>query len=75
MLTLTIKEIIELCKFVGISVDEAVCYCNYHPCLECLKALIMSGIKKIYYKDIYKPELVANYPKENMEIIPIEQVK
>jgi len=59
----------------GISVNGTTCYCNWHPCLECLKALIMSGIKKIYYKDIYRPDRVEKYPKEIMEIIPIEQVK
>ena len=58
----------------GISTDGAVAYVNWHPCFECLKALIMSGIKKIYYKDMYKAELVANFPKEIMEIIPLEKI-
>ena len=60
---------------LGISVDGSICYCNWHPCLDCLMALIMSGIKKIYYRDIYRPDRVEKYPKEIMEIIPIEQVK
>lgn len=60
--------------YEGISTKDAVAYVNWHPCFECLKALIAAGIKKIYYKDIYKPELVAKYPKEIMEIIPIEQI-
>lgn len=59
----------------GISVDGATCYCNWHPCLECLKALIASGIKKIYYKDVYRPDRVDNYPKELLNIIPLEQLK
>ena len=37
----------------GISIDAAEMYCTLHPCNHCLKNLIQSGIKKIYYIEEY----------------------
>ena len=31
-------------------------YVTYSPCHECMKAIIQSGIKRVYYAEVYKPE-------------------
>lgn len=38
---------------LGISIDNTELYCTLHPCINCIKHLIQSGVKKIYYKDEY----------------------
>jgi dCMP deaminase len=37
----------------GIAIDNSVLYCTLMPCNNCLKAICSSGIKKVYYSDIY----------------------
>jgi dCMP deaminase len=37
----------------GISIDCAEMYCTLHPCNHCLKNLVQSGIKTIYYLEEY----------------------
>lgn len=32
----------------GISVDKCTMYVNYYPCVDCARAIIQSGIKKLY---------------------------
>lgn len=39
----------------GVSVKEAEIYANTFPCWNCFKAIVSSGIEKIYYCDGYKP--------------------
>ena len=60
---------------LGIATDGAIAYCNWFPCFECLKTLIAAGIKKIYYKDVYRPDRKSKYPEEILNIIPLEQLK
>ncbi|MBQ3422437.1 MAG: cytidine/deoxycytidylate deaminase family protein [Romboutsia sp.] len=42
------------CAKQGISVDNCTIYITHFPCLNCIKALIQSGIKQIYYKNDYR---------------------
>lgn len=42
------------CAKEGISVKGCVAYITHFPCLNCTKALIQSGIKKIYYRNDYR---------------------
>ena len=42
------------CAKEGISVKDCTVYITHFPCLNCTKALIQSGIKKIYYKNDYR---------------------
>lgn len=41
------------CAKEGISVKGCTCYVTHFPCLNCTKALIQSGIAKIYYHEAY----------------------
>jgi dCMP deaminase len=55
----------------GINISDSEMYCTLFPCDQCLKNLVQSGVKKIYY--------VFNYDKvtqENklLDLIEIEQV-
>ncbi|MDO4604740.1 MAG: cytidine/deoxycytidylate deaminase family protein [Helcococcus sp.] len=62
------------CAKEGISVKNSVCYVTHFPCLNCTKALIQSGISKIYYENGYR---IDNYAiellnKNNIEFIQIQ---
>jgi dCMP deaminase len=46
------NAILFACKH-GIVTDKTVMYSLYSPCTQCSKAIIQSGIKKIYYNKIY----------------------
>ena len=37
----------------GVGIDGASIYCTLYPCGECQKAIINSGIKKVYYRNNY----------------------
>lgn len=40
----------------GISTDGTIMFCSYSPCNMCAKAMIMAGIKEIYYLNDYDRE-------------------
>lgn len=42
----------------GVSIDECIAYITHYPCLHCFKALVSSGIKKVYYESDYKNDPV-----------------
>jgi len=42
------------CAKEGISVKDSTCYVTHFPCLNCTKALLQAGIKKIYYANDYR---------------------
>lgn len=42
------------CAKEGIAVRNCIAYVTHFPCLNCTKALIQSGINKIYYKTAYR---------------------
>lgn len=48
------------CAKYGISCDGSDCYCNTFPCWNCFKALVNSGIKRIFYLDEYPVNLKDN---------------
>jgi dCMP deaminase len=41
------------CAKRGASCNEAFAYITHYPCLNCMKLLVASGIKKIYYINDY----------------------
>ena len=47
------------CAKEGISVKGCTAYVTHFPCLNCTKALIQAGIKKIYYKYDYRVDEYA----------------
>lgn len=42
------------CAKEGIAVKDCAIYVTHFPCLNCTKALIQAGIRKIYYNDDYR---------------------
>jgi len=44
------------CARLGHACEGVTCYVTYHPCIDCFKALLQAGIRKIYYREIYRPE-------------------
>lgn len=61
------------CAKEGISVKNCTAYVTHFPCLNCTKALIQAGIKKIYYQNDYR---VDDYAIEllNSNNIPYEKL-
>ncbi|NLY35942.1 MAG: dCMP deaminase family protein [Tissierellia bacterium] len=45
---------ISYCAKEGIPMDGCMIYVTHFPCLHCTKALIQSGITKIYYEEAYR---------------------
>ena len=42
------------CAKRGVSCENSIAYITHFPCINCLKMLVQSGIKKIYYIHDYK---------------------
>lgn len=61
------------CAREGKSTDNCVAYVTHFPCLNCTKALIQAGIKKIYYENDYR---IDDYAVEllNINNIPFEKI-
>ncbi|MGO1470736.1 MAG: deoxycytidylate deaminase [Tissierella sp.] len=57
------------CAKEGISVKNCSAYVTHFPCLNCTKALIQAGIKKIYFQNDYR---VDDYAVELLNINGIE---
>lgn len=56
----------------GISINKSTIYVTSFPCLVCLRLIIASGIKKIFYmNDFYKPHHLEMLEKNN---IVVEQI-
>lgn len=60
------------CAKEGIRVDDCTAYVTHFPCLNCTKALIQAGIKKISYKNDYR---VDEYAVELLERNNVEYEK
>ena len=41
----------------GISLEGSTIYTIYSPCIHCAKSIYASGIKKVYYKDLYHRDM------------------
>lgn len=57
------------CAKEGISVNNCSAYVTHFPCLNCTKALIQAGIKKIYFQNDYR---IDEYAMELLHINGIE---
>lgn len=63
------------CSKYGIACDESIAYINTCPCWSCFKALVNAGVKEIFYRDPYKPELKELVFKYAEELgIPLKQI-
>lgn len=47
------------CAKEGISTKDTEIYVTHFPCINCTKALLQAGIKKITYKSNYRPNELA----------------
>lgn len=43
----------------GIALNESKLYTIYSPCIQCAKTILMSGIRQVYYKKLYKRNTVG----------------
>lgn len=64
---------ISYCAKEGIPIRDCVIYVTHFPCLHCTKAIIQSGITKIYYEVGYRMDDFAIHLLE-VNNIPYEQV-
>ncbi len=64
---------ISYCAKEGIPVRDSVIYVTHFPCLNCTKAIIQSGITKIYYAEGYRMDDFA-IELLNINEIPFEQI-
>lgn len=54
----------------GISLDGSTVYCTHSPCPICARALVMAGIKKIYYAKEYRDTSGLDFLRsQNIEVI------
>ena len=61
------------CANRGVSVKNASIYISHYPCINCCKAILASGITKIYYLEDYKNDPIVKqlleYKKTPIEMI------
>lgn len=60
------------CAKEGIKLKGTTCFITHFPCLNCTKALIQAGIKKIYYKEGYRPD---EYALKLLKLNDIEHIQ
>src|SRR5690606_15279605 len=67
------NAIIQCAKF-GVPTDGATIYVTHFPCLQCCKAIIQSGIKKVYYAKDHRnhPYAVQLFQEANVHTEQIE---
>lgn len=65
---------ISYCAKEGIPVKDCVIYVTHFPCLNCTKAIIQSGITKIYYEEGYRMDDFAVYllNTNNIEFVQVK---
>lgn len=52
------------------SSEDASMFITHAPCLECAKMIYQSGIREVYYKNVYRSEDGINFLKKcNVEIV------
>lgn len=57
------------CASRGISTTDSIAYVTHHPCIHCFKMLVAAGIKKIVYKNQYKPWNWKQLIKDGIEVV------
>ena len=66
------NAIIQAAK-LGLSVEGAVMYSTLNPCPNCARAIITSGIEKVYYKQDYtNPFSLALFKEAGIELIHLK---
>lgn len=58
----------------GVSIEGATMYCNYQPCVICVKMIINAGIRRLVYAGGYPDELAMEMLKESdLEIVKYQR--
>lgn len=68
-----VNAILQCAKF-GVATEGAEIYVTHFPCLNCTKAIIQAGIKKVYYAEDYKNNPFAIELFEQAGVV-VEQVE
>lgn len=57
----------------GVNINNSVAYITHYPCINCLKLLLSSGVKKIYYSEDYKNDKLCSIllKQANIQIVKI----
>ena len=64
----------------GIRVEDATAYCTLSPCVNCFKALMVAGIKRVFFEHIYDfnnhggDKFLLDYYKQYAELIEVHQM-
>lgn len=54
----------------GESGKDATLFCTHAPCIECAKLIYGAGIKKVFYRDVYKNTLGVDFLRKcNIETV------
>lgn len=63
------------CAKFGVPTSGAEIYVTHFPCLQCCKALIQSGIKKVYYAESYKnhPYAIELFEQAGVHVEHVER--
>lgn len=68
-----VNALLQCAKF-GVPTENAEMYVTHFPCVHCTKAIIQSGIKKVYYASDYKnhPYSEELFNEAGVEVIQVE---
>ncbi|MCX7020302.1 MAG: dCMP deaminase family protein [Candidatus Sumerlaeota bacterium] len=56
----------------GVRIEDADIYTTASPCWECFKLIANAGIRRIYYHDFYREEIIFNIARQlGIELIQI----
>ena len=62
------------CAKRGVSCIDATAYITHYPCVNCMKMLCASGIKKIYYINDYKNNELVEYFFQQSFVQELKQI-
>ena len=58
----------------GVSIDNAEIFVTASPCYNCSKLIANSGIKVIYYRELYRDQRITDRAKEvGIELVSLEE--
>ncbi|NQV14060.1 dCMP deaminase family protein [bacterium] len=58
----------------GVTINESDIYVTASPCYNCFKLIANSGIKRIFYGELYRDERIKNHAKEaGIELIHLAE--
>jgi len=55
----------------GISLKDGTCYVTLYPCVNCAKAIVMAGIKKVVVKSMGKSNAAKEYFEQSNIIVHV----